>query len=156
MIDPDGGRQSRVRGQRMMAKGGYDMITSRLRKGDGIGQRAWLRSVVRNAQLGLVEAGQPMTVDGKFGSATAKAVRAFQAGNGHKASGVVGRETWGGLAPHLEKARAGDRAPDRSAAYRRRKKSYRQSVRASRSSSPTVESAPPSLMIIEPRQRFAR
>ena len=83
------------------------MITARLRKGDGIRQRAWLRSVVRSAQLGLVEAGQPLSADGRFGSGTAKAVRAFQTGHGLEASGVVGPKTWRGLISHIEGARAG-------------------------------------------------
>ena len=94
------------------------MITSRLRKGDGMRQRAWLRSVVRSAQLGLIEVGQPMTADGRFGSGTAKAVRAFQAGNGLEASGVVGPKTWSGLTPHIERARAGLAESDASALQR--------------------------------------
>lgn len=83
------------------------MITARLHKGDGIGQRAWLRSVVGSAQLGLAEAGQPLSADGRFGSGTTKAVRAFQTGHGLEASGVVGLKTWRGLIPHIERARAG-------------------------------------------------
>jgi len=83
------------------------MITARLRRGDGIGQRAWLRSVVRSAQRGLIEAGQPMSADGRFGSGTGKTVRAFQNANGLEPSGVVGPTTWGELTPHIERAQTG-------------------------------------------------
>lgn len=91
------------------------MIRSRLRKGDGMGQRAWLRSVVRNVQLGLIAAGRTMTADGRFGSGTTKAVRAFQNSNDIAPSGVLGADTWRELTPHIERARAGLADNDTSA-----------------------------------------
>ncbi len=44
------------------------------------------------------------TVDGKIGSATKEAVKAFQRDNGLEADGVVGRRTWDKLKVHLEGA----------------------------------------------------
>ena len=41
------------------------------------------------------------TVDGKIGSATKEAVKAFQHDNGLEADGVVGRRTWDKLKVHL-------------------------------------------------------
>ncbi len=41
------------------------------------------------------------TVDGKIGSATKEAVKAFQRDNGLEADGVVGRNTWDKLKVHL-------------------------------------------------------
>ena len=41
-------------------------------------------------------------VDGKIGSATKDAVKAFQRDNGLEADGVVGRRTWDKLKVHLE------------------------------------------------------
>ncbi len=44
------------------------MIKALLRHRDGLSSgRSWLRSVVKNMQLGLIEAGHPMTADGQFG-----------------------------------------------------------------------------------------
>ena len=43
-------------------------------------------------------------VDGKIGSATKDAVKAFQRDNGLEADGVVGRRTWDKLRAHLEGA----------------------------------------------------
>ena len=76
------------------------MIKARLVKGDGMGTgRPWLRSVVRNAQRGLVEAGHPVTADGKFGGGTRKALRAFQTAAGIESTGVVDSTTWTSLEP---------------------------------------------------------
>jgi murein L,D-transpeptidase YcbB/YkuD len=43
-------------------------------------------------------------IDGKIGSKTREAIRAFQAGNGLKADGVVGPGTWEKLKKHLSHA----------------------------------------------------
>ena len=45
----------------------------------------------------LIDAG--LAVDGKFGTKTETAVKAFQAKNGLKADGVVGPKTWAVLLP---------------------------------------------------------
>ncbi len=49
---------------------------------------------VRVAQSLLVRAGYSLTVDGDYGPATAKAVRAFQKDRGLDADGLIGPETW--------------------------------------------------------------
>ena len=80
------------------------MIKAELRRGDGMGAQSWLRSVVRNAQHGLVQAGYSMTPDGKFGSGTARVVLAFQGANGLQANGVISSETWSVLEPLIDLA----------------------------------------------------
>ena len=77
------------------------MIRTELRIGDGIGQRAWLRSVVRTVQQGLVNAGYPMEVDGRFGSGTRRIGKAFQQSSGGNATGVIDKATWTALANHF-------------------------------------------------------
>lgn len=77
------------------------MIRAELRIGDGIGQRAWLRSVVRNVQKGLVNAGYSMGLDGRFGSGTRRIGRAFQQTSGLDATGVIDKATWNALVDHL-------------------------------------------------------
>lgn len=52
---------------------------------------------VRYLQQKLVDDGAWLSVDGKFGPATANAVRAFQGKNGLVADGVVGPQTWAAL-----------------------------------------------------------
>ncbi len=55
-----------------------------------------------NIQKALKNAGYYKgTVDGKIGSATKEAVKAFQADNGLEPDGVVGRRTWDKLKVHL-------------------------------------------------------
>ena len=79
------------------------MIRAELRRGDGLSSgRIWLRSVVKNAQTGLAHAGLALKADGKFGNGTAREVKAFQAASGFEETGVVEKNTWKALAPHLE------------------------------------------------------
>jgi hypothetical protein len=81
------------------------MIFALLRRGDGLSTgRPWLGSVVRNLQLALVQAGQAVSTDGKFGSGTEDAVKAFQRGQGLDETGIVDKPTWAALAPHLQSA----------------------------------------------------
>ena len=55
-----------------------------------------------NIQKALKNAGYYQgTVDGKIGSATKDAVKAFQRDNGLEADGVVGRRTWDKLKVHV-------------------------------------------------------
>ena len=80
------------------------MIKAELRRGDGLNSgRIWLESVVRNAQLGLVDAGFLSTADGKFGGGTEKQLKLFQAAAGIEGKpGVVDRKTWKALQPNLD------------------------------------------------------
>lgn len=85
--------------------GGNSMIRALLRKGDGLsGGRPWLKSVVKNAQLALVDAGHLSDSDGKFGNGTEKAVGAFQTAAGVAPSGTIDKDTWAGLEIHLQAA----------------------------------------------------
>ena len=86
------------------------MIKALLRKGDGMGERAWLNSVVKNVQLGLIRAGQPMTADGMFGSGTLDAVNGFQQSQGMGPTEQVDRSTWAALDVHLQAAIGADAA----------------------------------------------
>jgi len=81
------------------------MIQALLRQNDGLASgRIWLGSIVKNVQLGLIQAGHPMTADGKFGPGTASAVKAFQRNHGVAETAMVGRSTWSALADDLEAA----------------------------------------------------
>jgi len=87
------------------------MIKVQLRQNDGLSSgRIWLGSVVKNVQLGLVQAGHPMTADGKFGSDTAGVVKAFQRNQGAPESGIVDRATWSALEDDLEAATGAEAA----------------------------------------------
>ena len=81
------------------------MIKALLHFKDGLPSgRIWLRSVVKNVQRGLMDAGRPMEADGKFGSGTRRAVETFQSARGLEASGAVDRATWVALTDHLQAA----------------------------------------------------
>ena len=81
------------------------MIKAELRRGDGLPSgRIWLRSVVKNMQSGLLDAGYALEADGKFGRGTQHSVEAYQVMNGLAESGVVDRATWTRLDPHVEMA----------------------------------------------------
>ncbi len=60
---------------------------------------------MRTLQLLLDAGGANITVDGRYGSATATAVRAFQSKHHLAADGVAGPDTWARLVPTLH---AGD------------------------------------------------
>lgn len=70
------------------------MIKSVLRIGDGIGERVWLRSVVKTIQNGMVNAGFPLEVDGRFGSGTKSAAKEFQFENELNPTGVFDKPSW--------------------------------------------------------------
>ena len=88
------------------------MIRAVVRRGDGLPSgRVWLRSVVRNAQLALIDSGYlavtsdiSKAADGRFGLGTEKAVKAFQADKNLEPSGTVDRASWNGLDLHLRNA----------------------------------------------------
>jgi putative peptidoglycan binding protein len=83
------------------------MIRATLRIRDGLSSgRVWLRSVVKNVQQALVEAGDATDADGKFGSGTEKSVKAFQKAQGLPETGIVDKPTWEALAPFLQTATA--------------------------------------------------
>jgi len=70
---------------------GIDPRNPVLRKGSGgVGQAP----CVERLQRRLNALGENLTVDGDFGAATDKAVRAFQRSHQLRADGVVGTETW--------------------------------------------------------------
>jgi lysozyme len=70
---------------------GPDKLNPVLRKGSGgVGQKP----LVEDLQRRLNALGNELTVDGDFGGATARAVRAFQRAQGLKADGVVAAKTW--------------------------------------------------------------
>ena len=73
------------------------MIKSILRFRDGIGQRSWLSSVVKNVQQALVNAGYSLEVDGRFGKATREAGKAFQKSHALEETGIFDKLTWGVL-----------------------------------------------------------
>jgi peptidoglycan hydrolase-like protein with peptidoglycan-binding domain len=56
-------------------------------------------SGVKQIQTALVARGYKVSVDGKFGAQTEKAVKAFQAKVGIKQDGIVGPATWSRLKP---------------------------------------------------------
>ncbi len=87
------------------------MIKALLRQNDGLASgRIWLGSVVKNVQLGLIQAGHPMTADGKCGPGTANAVKAFQRNHGVAETARVDRSTWSALEDDLEAATGAEAA----------------------------------------------
>ncbi len=63
-------------------------------------RKLWSREATHKIQIALARAGfNPGPADGKFGPATLKAVKQFQAANGLPANGVVGPTTWDRLQP---------------------------------------------------------
>jgi lysozyme len=74
---------------------GTDPRNPVLRKGSGgLGQKPWVEDLQRRLNA-LADAG--LTVDGDFGDATKKAVRAFQRAQGLKVDGIVAAGTWHAL-----------------------------------------------------------
>lgn len=79
------------------------MIRAILKFKDGLPSgRVWLRSVVKNVQRGLIQAGHPIKADGKFGDGTRRAVRAYQSAHDLAVSGVMDRATWADLSENLQ------------------------------------------------------
>jgi len=56
---------------------------------------------VSQIQTALRRAGYGISVDGKMGKQTRKAVRDFQRANGLEADGKVGKKTWALLEPYF-------------------------------------------------------
>ena len=80
------------------------MIKALLRQNDRLARgRIWLGSVVKNVQRGLVQAGHPMTADGKFGPKTMAAVKDFQDAHRLKPDGKIGFKTLTEMAKYLPK-----------------------------------------------------
>lgn len=77
------------------------MIKAVVRFGDGTGRRSWLKSVVKNVQQGLVNAGLQLGVDGRFGAGTRTMAKAFQQANGLEPTGVFDEATWKTVSEHL-------------------------------------------------------
>ncbi len=63
---------------------------------------------VRALQRLLLHRGSDVTVDGKFGPATEKAVKAFQSANELDADGVVGTDTWSKVVVAVRKGQRGE------------------------------------------------
>ena len=63
---------------------------------------------VRVLQRLLLHRGADVAVDGSFGPATAKAVKAFQSANGLEADGAVGTETWSKLVVPVRRGQSGE------------------------------------------------
>ena len=87
------------------------MIKALLRQNDELPSgRIWLGSVVKNVQLGLIQAGHAMPADGKFGAGTANAVKAFQRNHGVAETARVEGSTWSALEDDLEAATGAEAA----------------------------------------------
>ena len=83
------------------------MIKALLRQKDGLSSgRVWLGSVVKNVQLGLIQAGHPMKTDGQFGPGTLGAVKTFQLNRGLTEGEIVDKSTWNALDNDLQAATA--------------------------------------------------
>jgi peptidoglycan hydrolase-like protein with peptidoglycan-binding domain len=65
-------------------------------------------TAVRALQRLLLHRGGELKVDGSFGPATAKAVKAFQAANGLDADGAVGTKTWSKLVVPVRSGQSGE------------------------------------------------
>jgi hypothetical protein len=76
----------------LIPTGLYDDGLPTLRRGN-TGEYVTLLQQVLN------ERGAQLELDGKFGSATEKAVKAFQQANGLKADGICGPKTWDAIGP---------------------------------------------------------
>ncbi len=63
---------------------------------------------VKALQRLLLHRGSEVTVDGKFGPATEKAVKAFQSANELDADGVVGTDTWSKVVVAVRKGQRGE------------------------------------------------
>ena len=83
------------------------MIRIILSRGDGVGDRVWLQSIVRHVQTGLLQAGHAVAIDGKFGSDTEVVVRTFQEKANLGITGIVDRPTWEALSPYLQSTLGG-------------------------------------------------
>lgn len=79
------------------------MLQLALRFRDGIGKtRPWLRPLVKRIQSALVVAGHVVSVDGRFGRKTEKALVAFQKAAMLPETGVMLAATWQAMQPQIE------------------------------------------------------
>ncbi len=86
------------------------MLYAAVRKKDGLSSgRFWLGSVVQTLQSGLIEAGHLQEADGRFGSDTETALKAFQRAQRLLDNGVAGKATWKALDEAVRRAFAPQR-----------------------------------------------
>jgi hypothetical protein len=116
-------------------------------RGNGLRARPSLR--VRAAQRALHRLGYSLSVDGRFGRRTERAVRRYQSRHGLRVDGVVGRATRRALqrsvarVDRLARARARHARARRTRARRERRAQARRAARAPHTAAPPAVAALP-------------